>query len=121
MRPFLSILTAMALMMLAFWAYRENYATQRAIRDVSGLQQEITDLREALALQKAEWAYLNRPDRLRDLALLNFDALRLLPLEPAQFGRVDQVVYPRPPLLEPEITNPIDTIGTIDGEEVDPL
>jgi hypothetical protein len=53
--------------------------------------------------------------------LLNFDALRLLPLEPAQFGRVDQVVYPRPPLLEPEITNPIDTIGTIDGEEVDPL
>ena len=68
MRPFLFILSAMVLMSLAFWAYRENYATQRALKDVSNLNQEIADLREALSQQRAEWAYLNRPDRLRELA-----------------------------------------------------
>ncbi|MFV0491477.1 MAG: cell division protein FtsL [Pseudorhodobacter sp.] len=94
MRPFLYILTALALIGLAFWAYRENYKTQAAIREVAAIQDEIADLREALNLQQAEWAYLNRPERLRDLVMLNFDRLGLLPMEPGQFGRVDQVPYP---------------------------
>ena len=118
MRPFLFVLSAIVLMTLAFWAYRENYKTQQAIKDVSNLQNEIADLREALSLQRAEWAYLNRPERLRDLVALNFDRLGLLPLEPEQFGRVDQVVYPLPPMLMPDITNTIDTSGET---EEDPL
>ena len=124
MRPLLYVLTAFALMSLAFWAYRENYTTQSAIRDVAALQDEIADLREALALQKAEWAYLNRPDRLRDLAVLNFDALGLLPLEPDQFGRVDQVAYPLPPVVaepDPVLSEPLDAVGVIENGEADPL
>lgn len=128
MRPLLYVLTAMSLMSLAFWAYRENYTTQESIREVAALQDEIADLREALALQKAEWAYLNRPERLRDLAVLNFDALGLLPLEPGQFGRVDQVVYPRPPmpmpepgLLDSEVSDPLDAVGTLTEGEAEPL
>ena len=114
MRPFLFILSAMVLMSLAFWAYRENYATQRALKDVSNLNREIADLREALSQQRAEWAYLNRPSRLRDLVALNFDSLGLLPMEPGQFQRVDQVAFPLPPIAFPELGEPIDTIGTID-------
>ncbi len=94
MRPVLYVATFMAVMALAFWAYRENYATQRALRNVTDLQREITALREALSIQNAEWAYLNRPDRLRDLTALNYDRLGLLPLEPEQFGQVDQTAYP---------------------------
>jgi hypothetical protein len=120
MRPFLYIISAMVLMSLAFWAYRENYATQRALKDVSRLNSEIADLREALSQQRAEWAYLNRPSRLRDLAALNFDSLGLLPMEPGQFGHVDQVAFPLPPLAFPQISGPVDTIGTLDGQE-DPL
>jgi hypothetical protein len=117
MRPFLFILSAIVLMSLAFWAYRENYATQRALKDVSNLNREIAALREALSQQNAEWAYLNRPSRLRDLAALNFDSLGLLPMEPGQFNRVDQVAFPQPPSAEPTLGDPVDTVGTLDGTD----
>lgn len=115
MRPFLFVVSVMVLMSLAFWAYRENYATQRALKDVSNLNREIAGLREALSQQNAEWAYLNRPSRLRDLTALNFDSLGLLPMEPAQFSRVDQVAFPLPPIVAPELGEPIDTIGDLDA------
>ena len=55
---------------------------------------------------RAGWAFQSRPDRLRDLADLNFDRLGLLPLHPGQFGQVDQVTYPPAPMLP--ITDPVD-------------
>ncbi len=114
MRPVFYVATFIAVMALAFWAYRENYATQHALREVSKLQRDITSLREALSIQKAEWAYLNRPDRLRDLTALNYDRLGLLPLEPEQFGQVDQTAYPPSsfPALLPDVSDTVDVIGT---------
>ena len=111
MRPVLYVATFIAVMALAFWAYRENYATQHALREVNSLQREITSLREALSIQRAEWAYLNRPDRLRDLTALNFDRLGLLPMEPEQFGNLDQIAMPAPPTLI--ITGTVETMGSL--------
>jgi hypothetical protein len=79
---------------LAYWAYQENFRTQQALDRVQALQARIADTREALSVQRAEWAYLNRPERLRDLAEMNFDRLGLLPLTPSHFGDIDQVAYP---------------------------
>jgi hypothetical protein len=115
MRPLLYVFTFLGLIALGFWAYRENYATQEALRDVRALQTEIADLREALSVQRAEWAYLNRPDRLRDLTALNFDRLMLMPMEPGQFGSAAQVAYPVPEI--PAIVGPIDVQGVIPAEE----
>jgi len=121
MKTMLSILAALAVMGLAFWAYHENYKTQRVLTEVDALNREITRLREARAMLRAEWAYLNRPDRLRDLAALNFDRLGLLHLTPEQFGRVDQVGYPETalePMRDPgAIRNPVDVVGAREGGE----
>ncbi|WP_372839633.1 cell division protein FtsL [Phaeovulum sp.] len=113
MRTLITGVAAMAVMGLAFWAYRENYNTQTAISELTRLQAEIASLREGLAVLDAEWAYLNRPDRLRKLAALNFDRLGLLPLTAYQFGAVTQVAYP----LLPETgfslgLTPIDAISS---------
>lgn len=97
MRPLLYICSALVVMALAFWAYRENYATQKALTDLVALQDEMRALREDIAMQRAEWAYLNRPTRLRELATVNFDRLQLLPLEPGQLGDGKSAAFPAPP------------------------
>jgi hypothetical protein len=99
MRSILYLLAALAVMGLAFWSYQENYKTRDALADVRTLHNNIGAKHERLNRLRAEWAYLNRPDRLSDLAELNFDRLGLLPLMPDAFGRVDQIIYPLPDIL----------------------
>lgn len=117
MRTVLYILTTLAVIGLAFWAYRENYATQEVLSKTDRLHRDIRHAHGRLAVLRAEWAYLNRPDRLRDLADINFNRLGLLPLRSDQFGRVDEVAYPRPEPLP--ITNVIEVSGNLqmDGEQ----
>ena len=109
MRMLLTLLAVLGVMGLAFWAYRENYRTQGELAEVRRLQAEIGEMREALSVLNAEWAYLNRPDRLRELADINFERLGLLPFGPRQFGTVASVSYPAVAL--PPITEPVDTIA----------
>ena len=97
MRGILYLLTAAAVIALAFWAYRETHKTQVAMAELRQLQREIGALREAVAVQRAEWAWLNRPDRLRLLAEANYDTLRLMPMRPEQFGEIEQIAFPPPP------------------------
>ena len=125
MRSLLYVLTALGVMGLAFWAYRENYSTQAEIERIAALQGDIGELRESLSVLKAEWAYLNRPDRLRELADMNFDRLGLAPLDPEQFAAVAQITYPRAPQSQPgpalsAITDPIETMGTLPAKETNP-
>ena len=123
MRTFLFVLTAMAVIGLAFWAYRENYETQEALAQTEQVQRDIGDARARLAVLRAEWAYLNRPDRLRDLAVLIFDRLGLLPLAPEQFGSVDQVTFPdamadtRLPITDPVEVSTMNADGTVEANQ----
>jgi len=116
MKSVIYVLTALGVIGLAFWAYRENYATQAVLNDTDKLRSEIRASHARLAVLRAEWAFQNRPERLRDLAELNFDRLQLLPLHPDQFGAVDEVQMPTPDLLP--ITESVD-VSTMNAE--DPL
>jgi hypothetical protein len=96
MRSVLYLLVALVVMGLAFWAYRENYRTQGQIDRMQAVQNEMAVLRDNLGVLRAEWAFLNRPDRLRELVDLNFDRLRLVPVGAGQFGTAANVDYPAP-------------------------
>ncbi len=109
MKMFLYVLTAFAVIGLAFWAYRENYKTQATLDELQELQQHVGATYTRLKMLRAEWAYLNRPHRLRELADLNFDTLGLLPLRADQFGRVDEVAFPPEDPLP--VTNPIEVMN----------
>lgn len=95
MKAFLYIMCCGLVIGVAYWAYKENYRTQASLRRVATLQQQIAHERESISVLKAEWAYLNRPDRLRELVDLNYDSLRLLPLMPKHFAEVELVAYPQ--------------------------
>ena len=97
MRSLLLILGVFMVMVFATWAYRVNNDTRDAMGRVASLQREIRTERETIAVLEAEWAYLNRPDRLLALSEEHFTELRLMPLHPDPM----KVAYPTPedPLL----------------------
>lgn len=118
MRLMFGLFLGAGVLALAFWAYQENYKTRQAFADVREMQREIGSLNERLGVLRAEWAFLNRPDRLRELVELNYKALHLMPMAPDHFGRLDQVSYPpkpEPVLPEPDpLEMPI--VAAADGE-----
>ena len=100
------VLTVMG---LAFWAYTENYATKGSLEKIAQLNEEIGLAHSRLRVLNAEWAYLNRPERLLQLVNANFDDLRLLQLTSDHFARLEQIPYPGPDLGP--ITEPIEVMN----------
>ncbi len=82
------------LVFVAIWAYRVNYATQAAENDVARLQRQIRAEREAISVLRAEWAYLNRPERLLALSEENFGTLQLMPLSASNYADPMKITYP---------------------------
>jgi len=117
MRGVLYVLSAVIVIVLGFWAYQQNYGTQETIGKVRKLHSEIGEAHARLRVLRAEWAYLNRPDRLRDLADLNFERLGLLPLRLQNFGTIEQITYP-PAALDPIVrSTELSSSNAPDGEE----
>ena len=107
MRSFVYMLTFACLVGLAFWAYQENIKTKHAIANIEKLQKEIGISRARLSILKAEWAYLNRPDRLTELVDLNFDRLQLVPLRASNFLEVDEINFFNDPDLPELVSLPV--------------
>ncbi|UWQ19328.1 cell division protein FtsL [Jannaschia sp. M317] len=107
MRGLLYTVSVFAVVALGFWAYREGYETRETERAVDRLQRQIGERHQELSMLRAEWAYLNRPDRLHALAEMNFERLGLMALSSDHFALTEQVGYPLPaaPDWAPELAN----------------
>lgn len=88
MRSLFYLVSTLAVMALAAWAYSENYRTKAALAERGDVMRAIAETREGIVMLGAEWAYLNRPERLRELVDLNYESLGLQPMTAAQLADV---------------------------------
>ncbi len=70
---------------LSMGLYLVKYTVQDVQRDVASLKQNLGEEKESLHLLNAEWAYLNRPDRLQKLADRHLD---MVPLDSRQIEEI---------------------------------
>lgn len=90
---------------LAFGLFQVKHAVQRLEDELATLNRDLLASEEATHVLRAEWAYLNRPERLAELAGRHLD---LAPATPRQVGGVDTLplratdetdLAPRPAVL----------------------
>jgi cell division protein FtsL len=73
---------------VGFGLFHVKYKVQALEEEMARLNSGIVHEQEQLHVLRAEWAYLNRPERLEDL---NRRLLGLGPMSPAQIGNVDSL------------------------------
>ncbi|MCY4306542.1 MAG: cell division protein FtsL [Aestuariivita sp.] len=95
MKIFSFVVAIMLVFALALWANQESYKTRIALKELRKTQQDLSKSYSRLDALRTEWAYLNRPQRLRKLVELHFDQLALRPLRAQQFGLVSEVNFPK--------------------------
>lgn len=93
MRVLVCLLSLAVVVGLAHWAYRENYRTKLAWKHAEEIRAQIRAAHARLDVLQDEWAYQNRPARLRELAFLNFESLQLFDLGAEHFGELAAVPY----------------------------
>ena len=94
MRTFFYIMSCVLVAGFAAWSYNVNLETRTIFAKARLLESSITAEKEKIDVLKAEWAYLNRPERLIRLAEANFGELGLLPLSPDNLADAADVAYP---------------------------
>ena len=103
----LNILVIGALVVSAGWVYRIKFESTVQAERVSKLRGEIRRERDAIAVLRAEWAQLNRPDRLQGLAQRH---LTLKPVDTAQFDALDKLPERPRQLVPPGTPDPIGAV-----------
>ena len=93
MKIFSCLTAIMLIFTCALWANQESYKTRIAMKELRKTQQEFSHAFSRLDALRTEWAYLNRPRRLRQLVELNSNQLDLQPLRAQQFGLVSEVNF----------------------------
>jgi len=88
MLRFVNICLVMGLVALAYVIYQVKYETRGLDAQIASLNKKIDEERDAIAVLRAEWSLLNRPERIERLAR---KYLKLAPAKPFQLLTVDTV------------------------------
>lgn len=88
MLRFVNICLVLGLVALAYVIYQVKYETRSLDAEIASLNKKIDAERDAIAVLRAEWSLLNRPERIERLAK---KYLKLAPAKPVQLVTVDTV------------------------------
>ncbi|MHA1517208.1 MAG: cell division protein FtsL [Alphaproteobacteria bacterium] len=88
MLRFVNICLVLGLVALAYGIYQVKYEARALDERIVVLGKEVEKERDALAVARAEWSLLNRPERIERLAK---KYLELAPAQPAQLVILDEV------------------------------
>jgi cell division protein FtsL len=97
MMRLLNILVICALVLAAASVYKIKFDSTLQAARVAKLGNELRHERDAIAALRAEWAKLDTPSRIQQLA---DHFLKLQPIDPHQFGTFDNLPA-RPPVAPP--------------------
>ncbi len=88
MLRFVNVCLVLGLVALAYVIYQVKYEARSLDEEIASLGKQIDEERDALAVLRAEWSLLNRPERIERLAQ---KYLNLAPAQPQQLVTVDTV------------------------------
>ena len=107
----LNVLAVIALVVAAVMVYRIKYDATLHAEHAAKLKRQISQEVDAVAVLKAEWAFLARPDRIQALALQHLD---LKPIEQSQTVKLASL--PARPVPVDEIGKKMEALGLM-GED----
>ncbi|MDX5366199.1 MAG: hypothetical protein LPK88_07175 [Alphaproteobacteria bacterium] len=87
----INFLLILAVIGLSVGLYDIKYKAEEAVRHARQLEQRIASEQEAIRVLRAEWSYLNQPERLQELAS-RYTTLQ--PLGAGQIGSFEDVPMP---------------------------
>jgi hypothetical protein len=93
----LHLVVIAALVSAAAYVYKIKFDATVQAQDLAKIRRDIRRERDAIAMLRAEWARLDNPARIQDLAERHS---QLRPVEPTQFDNLDRLP-PRPPQIVP--------------------
>lgn len=88
MLRFVNICLVLGLVALAYGIYQVKYQARGLDAEIGALGKRIDDERDAIAVLRAEWSLLNRPERIDRLAQ---KYLKVAPAKPLQLVTLDTV------------------------------
>jgi cell division protein FtsL len=88
MLRFVNICLVLGLVALAYVIYQAKYEARGLDEEIVTLNKQIEEERDGLAVLRAEWSLLNRPERIERLAK---KYLKLEPTRPQQLVILDEV------------------------------
>jgi cell division protein FtsL len=88
MLRFVNICLVLGLVALAYVIYQVKYEARGLDTEIGSLGKQIDEERDAIAVLRAEWSLLNRPERIERLAQ---KYLKLGPAKPTQLVTLDTV------------------------------